>query len=195
MRYLVLAAAAAAALALAGCNQLGLGGGSGSGPPLPAPQAGTQAPQVLTPPAETPRRANIDAATRTSLVNNITDLLNQEAANFAAGQAAPAGFADEIVPMEPRTDHRWRFDLVAGTPYTIIGACDGDCTNVDIELIDSRGGVVASDMLPDDYPVVNYTPSANGTYYARALLQVCTVAPCFVGMRVLTPSAAASTGK
>jgi hypothetical protein len=149
----------------------------------------------LTPPATPARRANIDAATRTSLTNNITDLLNGYANQFAPGMAPPAGFADEIAPMEPRTDHRWRFDLVAGTQYVIIGACDGDCTNVDIELIDSHGGVVASDMLPDDYPVVNYTPSENGTFYARALMEVCTVAPCFAGMRVLTPGAAAAPNK
>jgi hypothetical protein len=79
--------------------------------------------------------------------------------------------------------------------YRIIGACDGDCTNVDIELIDSRGGVVASDLLPDDYPVVSYTPSADGVFYARALMQACTVAPCFAGMRVLSASPAQVTGK
>ena len=81
-------------------------------------------------------------------------------------------------------------ELTANTPYTFLGACDGDCTNVDIELIDMRtGGVVASDMLPDDYPVVNFTAPANGQYMVRTILQVCTTAPCFTGMRALTQAA------
>ena len=52
-------------------------------------------------------------------------------------------------------------------------------------------------MLPDDYPVVTYTPAANGNYIVRILMQACTVAPCYAGARVTTASAsgAAATGK
>lgn len=186
MRNVMVAAVAAAALAA--CNMIpGLGGGGGTGPALPAPQAGVQAPTVLTPPETAAQRGRLDDATRTALTTNITQLLDAEAQQFAAGMSPPQGFSDEIATMEPRTDHRWQFNLTAGQPYTIIGACDGDCTNVDIELIDSRGGVVASDLLPDDYPVVTYTPETTGVFYARALMQACTVAPCYAGMRVLTP--------
>ena len=86
--------------------------------------------------------------------------------------------------------------LTAGTPYRIVGACDGDCTNVDIELISmTTGGVVASDMLPDDYPVVNFTPPANGQYIVRLLMQQCTVAPCYAGARVLQQGAGAAGPK
>ena len=82
--------------------------------------------------------------------------------------------------------------MTANTSYVIVGACDGDCTNVDIELIDmTTGGVVASDMLPDDYPVVNFTPTADGQYMARLLLQNCTTAPCYAGARVVSSAAGA----
>jgi hypothetical protein len=185
MRQIILAATAA--MALAACNQQG-----GSGPPLPRPQAGVQTPSVPVQPAQPPQQANITDDVRRQLIDNIGQQLNQIAANFAAGKSAPTGSADEIAPMQPGTDHRWRFNLSAGVEYTVIGACDGDCHNVDIELIDSRGGVVASDMLPDDYPVVNFTPQADGVYYARLLMQNCSVAPCYGGMRLLSAASAAA---
>jgi len=69
----------------------------------------------------------------------------------------------------------------------MLGVCDGDCTNVDIEVIDMEtGGVVADDVLPDDFPVVNFAPQADGDYMVRIMLRQCSVAPCYVGARVLT---------
>ncbi len=173
--------AAAAIMALAACNQ------QGSGPALPQVQAGAQAPSTQARPETTPQRAQIDDATRTQLVANIGEQLDAIAQNFAAGMSAVEGTTDQIHALEPSTDNRWLIDLTANQPYTFVGACDGDCTNVDIELISmSTGGVVASDMLPDDYPVVQFTAPANGQYMVRTLLQNCSVAPCFVGSRALT---------
>lgn len=182
--------AAAAVMALAACNQ------QGSGPALPQLQAGAQAPSTQTPPSTAPQRGRIDDATRTQLVANIAEQLDAIGQNFAAGMAAPEGTTDQIVTLEPGTDHRWTLPLTANTAYTFIGACDGDCTNVDIELISmTTGGVVASDMLPDDYPVVQFTPPADGQYMVRTLLQTCAIAPCFVGSRALMQSAAGAAPK
>jgi hypothetical protein len=178
--------AAAAALSLAACNQ------GGGGVALPPPQAGVQVPSTQTPPATPPEQVQIDANNRTQVLANITEQLNQIAQNFAAGMAPPQGATDQTTSLQPATDFVQRIDLAANTRYTIIGACDVDCSNVDIELIDSRGGVVASDMLPDDYPVVTFTPTENGTYYARLLMQSCTRAPCYGGMRLLSASGAAA---
>lgn len=178
MRHLMLAAAAA--LALAACNQ------QGSGPPLPQVQAGAQAPATLTPQAGV-RQAQIDDATRQGLIANIDQML--DAMTQQSGMAAAEGINDVIAPMQPGTDNRSIVTLNAGG-YTVIGACDGDCTNMDIELIDmNTGGVVASDMLPDDFPVVNYSVPANGQYMIRMLMQSCSVAPCYGGARVLSAGA------
>lgn len=188
-RHFLLAAAAAATLAA--CNMLP---GQGSGPALPPVQAGAQAPSVLTPQPGV-RQAQVTPEVRQQIVTNIGQQLDQFTGRFAGGMAPPAGFTDQINPMQPGTDHRFVMELTANTPYTFLGACDGDCTNVDIELIDMRtGGVVASDMLADDYPVVNFTAPANGQYMVRTILQVCTTAPCFTGMRALTQAPAAAGG-
>lgn len=172
---------AAAALALAACNQ-------GSGPALPETQEGAQAPTELQ--ASTAQQANVTPEVRQQLIQQIGDLLSQSQSQLAPNTQRAEGLVDEIAPMQPGTDHRWQVNLTGGQAYRILGACDGDCTNVDIELIDVRtGGVVASDVLPDDYPVVDYTPSANGQYIVRIMMQACSVAPCYAGARVLTSGA------
>lgn len=174
--------AAAAALSLAACGQ------QGSGPGLPPVQNGAQAPSTLTPQPAT-QQAEITDEVRQQLTANIDSMLDQM--QTQSGMGVLTGFTDEIVTMQPGTDHRQMVNLTAGAGYTFVGACDGDCTNFDIELIDmSTGGVVASDMLPDDFPIVNFTPNANGQFMVRSIMQACSVAPCFAGTRALTGAAA-----
>lgn len=193
MRVLT-AVAAAAVLVLGACNQLGIGGGGG-GPALPPLQQGAQAPTKMGPAPSGVQRARIDEATRTQLTQNIRQLLDSYQQNYTSGVGPIQGVNDEIAALEPMTDHRWVLPLTANTQYTFLGACDGDCTNVDIEVIDMRtGGVVASDVLPDDYPVVNYAPTADGQFMVRLLLQNCTVAPCYTGMRALSATAQPPAG-
>ncbi|HEX8899937.1 lipoprotein [Vitreimonas sp.] len=188
MRKILLAAVAA--MALSACNQMG------AGPALPPVQEGAQAPSTQARPTGQVQRAQIDEATRTQLIANIGEQLGAISQNFASGMTPPEGATDQIVPLEPGTDHRWTINLTANTAYTFVGACDGDCTNVDIELISmSTGGVVASDMLPDDYPVVQFTPPADGQYMVRTLLQNCSVAPCYVGSRALSMPASGAAPK
>lgn len=187
MRRMMLAAVAA--LTLAACGQ------AGTGPSLPPVQAGAQAPSTQTPQPGV-QQGNVTDEVRQQLITNIGQQLDQFSQNFGAGSTRPEGMNDEIVPMQPATDHRWNVTMTANTAYTIVGACDGDCTNVDIELISmTTGGVVASDMLPDDYPVVQFTPPADGQYMVRTLLQNCSVAPCYVGSRALSMPAGGAAPK
>jgi hypothetical protein len=176
------AVTALAALALAACGQQ-----QGSGPPLPRLQEGAQAPTVLTPGEGGTEQSTVSEEVRQQLIAQMTDYLNQANQQFAPGMTPPEGMTDQIVPMQPGADHRWVVSLTGGSPYMFIGACDGDCSNVDIELIDmSTGGVVASDLLPDDFPVVQFTPPANASYMVRLMMRACSVAPCYAGARVLT---------
>ncbi len=176
-----------ALLLLAACGQ------QGSGPPLPPVQQGAQAPSTQTRP-EGVEQANITPEQREQFLARVTEYLDMAARELGGGATQAEGFADQTAAMQPGTDHRWQVELVAGTPYRIIGACDDDCENIDLELIDvSTGGVVGSDMLAThvpprraDFPVVDFTPQANGRYVVRLLMQTCSVAPCFAGARVLT---------
>lgn len=186
-----LAWAACAVLVLAACGQ------QGSGPPLPPLQQGAQAPSTQTAPTGAVQQAQISAEEREQFLARVTQYLDLATNDLGGGAAAAEGFADEKVAMLPGADHRWTVELVGGTSYRIVGACDDDCTNMDMELIDvATGGVVASDMLAEprpplrpDFPVVDFTPPSNGRYIVRLLMQTCTVAPCFAGARVLSGTA------
>ncbi len=184
LRHLMLVTVAAAGLALAGCGQ------QGTGPQLPQTQEGAQAPTAQT--GSTAQQANLSAEERAQLEQLVASYLNDVQSAHGGDMGPAAGFTDEVAGLQPGTDHRWQVSLSGGAAYRIIGACDNECSNLDIELIDvSTGGVVASDLLPDDFPVVNYTPTANGNYIVRIMMQTCTIAPCYAGGRVLTGTGAA----
>lgn len=171
--------AAAACVALAACNQ-------GSGPPLPQGD-----PNALNAPSEQnsapPQgQAMLSAEERTQLEQLVRSYLDEAVRRSGQGFGPAAGFGDEITSLQPGTDHRWQINLVGGTNYRVLGGCDNECENLDIELIDSTGAVVASDMTPNDFPVVNFRPASNGSYIVRIMMQTCTVAPCYAGARVMS---------
>jgi hypothetical protein len=181
--------AAGAALMLAACGQ------QGSGVALPPVQQGAQAPSTQTAPSGPVQQAQISPEQREQFLGRVRQYLDMATNQLGGGATAAQGFTDQTAAMQPGTDHRWQVELVGGTAYRFVGACDDDCTNLDIELIDAQtGGVVASDMLQDDFPIVDFTPQANGRYIVRMLMQTCSVAPCFAGARVLTAQAGASSG-
>jgi hypothetical protein len=187
MRHVILAGAAA--LVLGACGQ------QSSGPPLPPPQAGAQAPSVQAA-STAAQQAMITPEQRAQLEQLVGSYLNTVQTNYGGGMSPAQGFTDQIAGLQPGSDHRWQVNLAGGTGYRIVGACDNECSNMDIELIDMRtGGVVASDLLPDDYPVVDFTPPANGQYVIRMLMQTCTVAPCYAGARILTAGGGGTPGK
>lgn len=181
MRQFLIAAAAACMLAACGAGA--------DGPPLPRVQAGATPPSTQSPGSPT-QQTTVTDEVRQQLIAQIGQFLTATQSQYAAGSNTVGN--DTIVPMQPGHDHRVVIDLVGGQQYGFIGACDGDCTNVDIELISmTTGGVVANDMLPDDFPIATYRPEANGQYMVRLLMQACTQSPCYAGFRVIsdTPQA------
>ncbi len=171
-------AAAVAALALAACGQ------SNGLPSVPRddPNAPSQQKMQLQ-----TSQANLSAEERAQLEALVKDYIDAAQQHLAQGMRPAPGFSDHITSLQPGRDDRWQVDLTGGQAYRIIGGCDNECTNMDIELIGADGRVVASDVLPDDAPVVNVTPAASGRYTVRILMQTCTVAPCYAGARILVP--------
>lgn len=110
--------------------------------------------------------------------------------NGAGAAAIGAGFAligNGESPIEPLTiagaGQQRTYRLLAGRAYRFIGACDSDCTDLDIEVTDARGNQIASNLAIDNPTSVDVTPRAPGDYNVRIWLAGCSVEPCFAGMR------------
>lgn len=81
--------------------------------------------------------------------------------------------------------------LTAGVEYRIVAACDQDCTDVDLILLDGSGNVVTSDVETDADPVVAITPPSTADYTVRVAIVTCSVAPCLHAARLYQAGAAA----
>ena len=75
-------------------------------------------------------------------------------------------------------------ELDVGMEYQIMGACDEDCTDLDLTLYDGRGNVVDSDVLDDDYPLVSVTVSRSGAFRVRVSMAACSAEPCRYGIGI-----------
>ena len=74
--------------------------------------------------------------------------------------------------------------LDIGTEYKIVGACDGDCTDLDLVLYDGSGREVDSDLLADDVPIVAVTVTRSGAFTLRVSMAECSEEPCRYGIGV-----------
>jgi hypothetical protein len=90
---------------------------------------------------------------------------------------------DVIAPIPLGDGHREVVRLEANRSYRFQGACDQDCSDVDMEILDPSGAQVAEDVAIDDRPVVSIRPTRAGDYTVRVWLAACNAEPCFVGLR------------
>lgn len=117
-----------------------------------------------------------------ALVGGYLDDYTQQ---MAAGWTRLPGVPDTIVALNLNEEHRMQVQLRAGQHYGFIGACDNECGNLDLVLEDATGARVDADELEDDYPLVEIAPRADGVYTLRIQLKSCSIAPCYVGARLV----------
>ena len=75
-------------------------------------------------------------------------------------------------------------DLDIGTQYQIMGACDTDCSDLDLELYDPAGNKIDQDVEMDDAPIVAVTPRRSATYRVKVVMAACSAEPCRYGVAV-----------
>jgi hypothetical protein len=75
--------------------------------------------------------------------------------------------------------------LERGRRYHVLGRCDIDCDDLDLELTDSAGAEIDSDTAVDDRPFVAVTPIFSGTYRLRVIMAECSRNPCVYGVGIL----------
>ncbi len=140
-------------------------------------------------PARAQQQANITPELDQRLGHLISTYLHDDQ-NLAQGM--------DLQSASPTRSFRWsratitagRLILRGGGVYRIIGACDNECSNVDIELIDSNGVVVASDTAPDDEPVVTFTPASNSHYIIRVICRPVRLDPAMLAYACCSRAAA-----
>ena len=74
--------------------------------------------------------------------------------------------------------------LEEGVRYLIAGACDQDCTDLDLRLL--RGDdfdAIISDVEVDDVPIIQFTAPASGLYLLGVDMADCSEDVCYYGFR------------
>jgi hypothetical protein len=74
--------------------------------------------------------------------------------------------------------------LDAGSEYILIGACDQDCSDMDLTVYDPSGNEVASDLATDDHPTLHIKGAVQGSYRLKVAMPACRANPCRYGVGV-----------
>ena len=80
--------------------------------------------------------------------------------------------------LDDDDSERLTIRIGAGMETQLIGACDTDCSDLDLTLYDSSGNEVDSDLQLDDFPIVSASPRRDGVYTIVVSMADCDVEPC-----------------
>jgi hypothetical protein len=101
------------------------------------------------------------------------------AALLGGAAPLPAGTPLELSGMLNHGYYRvHNVTLHEGVEYTFVGACDRDCSDLDLQLYDENGNLIDEDLLRDDVPIVSVTPEWTGRFYVKVIMAECSVNPC-----------------
>lgn len=78
----------------------------------------------------------------------------------------------------------WTFTLFSGNDYAIVGACDGDCVDIDLAIKTEGGATVDSDTARDDFPIVRVSPRSTTRYRIEVKMYECNSEPCYFGIGI-----------
>lgn len=114
----------------------------------------------------------------------ITSQLTRAAQHYA-NQGYSADRAPVIGNLNNQSDESHQVNLTGGRRYAIIGVCDNDCRDVDLQVFSGDGTKIGEDLETDDQPLVNFTAQYSGQYRVKVLMANCNTNPCYYGVQVL----------
>jgi hypothetical protein len=117
-----------------------------------------------------------------------TAVWNQlQAMHTAITQTVPYDIQKYVVgKLTVSAEDKWTFNINKGFEVTVIGACDADCADLDLQILDASGNVIVQDVLVDDRPVVTFTANTNGQFTVVATMVQCSAEPCYFGFGLMT---------
>ena len=110
----------------------------------------------------------------------ITMLLGKADEPYAKEGYKPTGWSQRGA-LPKGQEARFTVALSGATDFQLVGVCDSDCDDLDIQLLDSTGKEVDEDDKKDDFPIVG-APAA-GTYTARVTMAACSSSACAFGLK------------
>jgi serine protease Do len=138
------------------------------------------------PPAGRAPRPSAPAASGTHTAEAAEEIVVRQIARLEAALAAE-GVARRSHPIETGALRNGQTDTISielrsGTPYAMVGVCDMDCTDVDLQLFAPDGTLLDEDVRVSDIPSVRFTPPVEGSYQLRVTMSGCTSDPCRYGV-------------
>jgi hypothetical protein len=138
------------------------------------------------------RACSVFSETDASLRRLVLEYLDLYQDTFGGTLVRNLNYTDGVVAMRRGDAHVFERYLTGGVQYRFIGACDNECEDVDLMLLDASGAPVQNadgepvqDVLIDNYPVVVFTPPSDGLYLLQLFMYACSAEPCYAGVRVL----------
>ena len=98
----------------------------------------------------------------------------------------------EIISLtdEERNGAYYLTELEPNTNYLIVGVCDGDCGDLDLQIDDPSGETLDTDVEDDDAPVLEFKTDADSFYYKLLVDMVsCETDACFYGVGIFKTDA------
>jgi hypothetical protein len=91
----------------------------------------------------------------------------------------------ELTELYAGDSDEFYFEIDPDITYTVYGACDDDCANVDLVAYDDDGEIVASDEEDDDMPILNIFPGDAGEgLHIEVVMVDCETDVCVAGVGV-----------
>jgi len=74
--------------------------------------------------------------------------------------------------------------LLQGIDYAILGVCDKDCIDMNLELYDENNNRLDFDYKPDNKPLVKVAPKQTGVFQVKITIPRCKASRCNYGIGV-----------
>lgn len=129
--------------------------------------------------------AGIGAVSASDKVDRIVQVQLEEGMRFFANEGYVMRGSPRYGALRDGEEDRIRFRIRAGVNHVFYAVCDMDCDDLDLLLLDLDGSTLASDLLPDDVPIVEYTPAEDMQVTVVVRMASCDIAPCAYGVSLL----------
>ena len=89
----------------------------------------------------------------------------------------------QFIQLAEGGSHEFVFRIDPGVRHTAYGACDDNCSDINLEARNASGSLVDKDVEDDEEPLVRILPGATDEQLrVRISLERCDAAACLVGV-------------